>query len=107
MVSGLRGGEFRFGGGAGLFDGGDDVRVRAAAAEIAAHRPLDLFCRGRCCLPEQRVQAHDLARRAVATLEAIRRDECFLQRVQLVTVTDSLDGSDLLVSAIDGRTGFR
>ena len=39
---------------------------------------------------------HDLARRAIAALESVAIQECLLDRVQHVTVSESLDGRDLL-----------
>ncbi len=64
---------------------------------------VDLVCRGRCFLPEQGAEAHDLAGGAVAALEAISLDEGFLQRVQIVAVADPLDGGDLPLRAIHGQ----
>src|SRR5947209_18452995 len=89
---------------AGLADGGDDVDVAAAAAEIAAHPLADLVVGFRVSLAQQRRGGADLPRRAVAALEAVVADEGGLQRVQAVVGGEPLDGDDLLSAAVhDGE----
>src|SRR5437588_579631 len=58
-----------------LADGGDDVRVGAAAAEIAAHPLADLMVRAGMPFLEQGDGGADLPRGAEAALEGILPDE--------------------------------
>ena len=90
-------------------DGIDDVRVGAAAADVAAHafahfvggqpRPRrevggDMAGNARLDLVEHRDRRADLARRAVAALVAVVLDEGGLHRVQLVRRAQAFDGGD-------------
>jgi hypothetical protein len=85
----------------------DDVRVRAAAAEIPAHGLAHLVVRPRVPLLEQRDGAHDLARGAVAALEGVVRQERRLHRVQRVAVREALDRGDLRALERDGEEQAR
>src|SRR5262245_3338727 len=76
-------------------DGGDDVRVSAAAADVAAHLLPHLVVAPGPALVEQRDRAHDLSRGAVAALERIVGDERGLHRVEFVAPGETLDGRDL------------
>ena len=58
----------------------DDVRVGAAAAEIAAHPVPDLIGRGARVGAQQALGRDDLAGRAVAALEGVVLDEGLLDR---------------------------
>src|SRR3954452_15369719 len=90
---------------AGLADGGDDVDVAAAAAEIAAHPLADLVVAVRVSLAQQRHGGADLSRRAVAALETVGADEGGLQRVQAAVGREPLDRDDLLPAAVHDREG--
>src|ERR1041384_6097841 len=73
----------------------DDVRVGAAAADVAAHLLADLVVGLRPPLAEQRDRAHDLTRRAEPALERVVLDERGLHRMQLVAAREPLDRRDL------------
>src|SRR3712207_6225549 len=91
-----------------LLNRGDDLRVRAAAADVAAHALAYLVVRklpdgGRHVfrdvthvaaprLFEQPDGRADLARRAVAALEAVVLDEGRLHGVKLVALRQPFDG---------------
>ena len=60
-----------------------DVRVRGAAADVAAHELGDVLVGGGVALLEQLDGGHDLPGRAVAALERVVLDERLLHRVQL------------------------
>jgi len=66
----------------GVSDGGDDVRIGAAAADIATHELADFLLRARPSLREKRYRRHDLARCAKAALKAIVANERVLDGVQ-------------------------
>ena len=65
-----------------LLDGGHDVGVGAAAADVAAHQLLHVGIGGAARLLEQRHRRHDLARRAVAALVAVALDKRRLHGMQ-------------------------
>src|SRR5690349_7621488 len=67
-----------------LLHRGDDPRIRATAADVAAHRLTDVVVTRPPRLVEHRDRRHDLTRRAVAALEAVVGDEGLLHRVQLL-----------------------
>src|SRR5215469_5337891 len=62
----------------GLSDRGDDVRVSAAAADVAAHELADLLVGASASFRQQRDRRHDLARRAEAALKPVVANERFL-----------------------------
>ena len=64
----------------GAQDGALDLRVGAAAAEVAGHRLVDLLTRRLRRALEQRRRADDLARRAEPALESVLGDERVLHR---------------------------
>src|SRR3954447_19417761 len=72
-------------------DRGDDVRVRPAPAEIAAHELPDLRIGSRSVLIQQTNGRHDLPRGAVAALKAVMPDEGLLHRVQTAVAREPLD----------------
>src|SRR5207237_1365195 len=74
--------------------GGDDVQVRAAAAQVAGDGALHVVLGGRGVAAEQRDDRHDLARRAEAALIRVVSDERLLHRMQLPVGTDALDRLD-------------
>src|SRR5437868_2153655 len=77
-----------------LADGGDDVRIGAAAAEIAAHPLADLMLRAGMSLFEQGDGGADLPRSAEAALEGVVPDEGCLDRMQFLAFSHTLDGGD-------------
>jgi hypothetical protein len=77
-------------------DGGDDVRVRAAPAQIAAHRLSYVIIRRPAGFMEQRRRRHNLARGAVAALERIVLDESLLDRMQSAVLLEPFDRGDLV-----------
>src|SRR5262249_3126670 len=78
----------------GQLDGGQDVRVRAAAAEVAGHPLPDLVIVDRLALLQQRDGREDLTGSAVAALERVLLQERGLHRVELVASRQALDGGD-------------
>src|SRR5262245_58134036 len=75
----------------GLPDGGDDVRIGTAAADVAAHELADLLIRARPSLCKQRDRRHDLAWRAKAALKPVVANERLLHRVQASVIRQALD----------------
>ena len=64
-----------------LLDRRDDVGVRPAAAEIAAHQFANFVGARRLTLGNQARGGADLSRRTVAALERVVVDERLLQRM--------------------------
>lgn len=80
-----------------------NVAVRAAAAQVAAHRAHDLLVGRRGCRIQQRPQAHDLARRAEPALEGVGLNERSLDRIKSVVAGQPFHGRDLPSCTIDGE----
>src|SRR5438093_5945599 len=78
-----------------LPDGGDDVGVSPATAEVAAHELADLVVRSRAPLAQQRDRRHDLPRRAVAALQAVVLHEGGLHGMERAVGRQPLDRDDL------------
>src|SRR6266850_6607460 len=78
----------------GGLDRGQDVGVRAAAAEVARHPLADVVVVRRLPLVEQRDGGEDLTRGAIAALERVLLEERELHRVQLAAPRQALDGGD-------------
>src|SRR4051812_42850469 len=78
-----------------VLDRRNDVVVGAAAAQVAAHPLADLLLRARVALVDARDAGHDLPGGAVAALECIALDERRLQGVELVPLSEVLNGRDL------------
>src|SRR5690242_1513240 len=76
-------------------DRGHDVRVSAAAADVAAHVLAYLLRRRGALLAQQPDGAHDLPGRAIATLKGVFGDEGLLHGVQTIALRQTLDGDDL------------
>ena len=74
----------------------DDVRVGAAAADVAAHQLADIVVGPGVSLGEQADGRADLAGGAIAALEGIVLDERRLHGVQLAPCGQPLDGRDRL-----------
>src|SRR5437764_2500039 len=81
-----------------LLDGGPDAEVRTAAAQVSAHRLVDVSVSRVRVLVEERHGLHDLASLAVATLRHVIVDPGLLDRVQLVALGQAIDGRDVLAS---------
>src|SRR5258706_169380 len=78
-----------------------DAQIRAAAAEVGAHRAADVGV-GRLLVGfEQRARRHDLAALAIAALHDVVAHPGILYRAADPVVTDGLDRSEL--AAGDGR----
>src|SRR5262245_1761760 len=90
-----------------IADGGDDVRVCAAAADVTAHEFADLLVGARTSLSQQRDRRHDLARRAKAALKPIVTDERLLHAVQAAVTRQALDGHHLAAIALRGERQAR
>ena len=78
-----------------LLDGGDDVGIGAAAADVAAHQLADLVGGLRLSLRDHADRGADLARGAVAALKRVVLDERLLQRMQRSSLRQPLDRRDL------------
>src|SRR6266702_4601388 len=89
-----------------LAHGGNNVRVGAAAADVARHGVLDVFVAGADWLLEQGDGAHDLATGAVAALVAVMLNKSSLHGMQIAGLTEAFDGGDLvtLVHQSKGET---
>src|SRR3954466_16387624 len=81
---------------ADLADGGANVGVGGAAADVAAHELADVLVGAGVALLDQLDRRHDLPGGAVAALERVVLDERPLHRVQLVAVGEPLDRGDLV-----------
>src|SRR5581483_9491636 len=89
--------------GSDLLDGGPDAEVRPAAAQVSAHRFVDVSVRRVRVLVEERHGLHDLASLAVATLRHVVVDPGLLHRVQRPALGQTVDGRDVL--ALDAAHG--
>jgi hypothetical protein len=78
-----------------LLDGGDNVGVGAAAADVAAHEFADLVRSFRLALGDQPGRRADLPRRAIPALESVVVDERLLQRMQRAVDSEPFDRGDL------------
>src|SRR5579872_368892 len=81
-----------------LSDGGEDVRVCSATAEIAAHRLANLIVGLRVTLGDQSNCRDDLTRRAKAALKRVVLDERALYRVQRAIQSDAFYCRDLVIA---------
>ena len=84
-------------------DGGDDVGVGAAAADVAVHGLLDVAVGGADGSLEGGDGRHDLAGGAVAALIGVVLDERGLHGVQVAGLADAFNGGDLVVRVHDGE----
>jgi len=90
-----------------FLNGGEDVWVRAAAAQVAAHALAYIGVRRPDWLAQQGDGGDDLPRRAVAALKPVAGQKRGLHWVQVVAVRQPLDGRDLLAPAGDGERQAR
>src|SRR4051794_33455330 len=84
-----------------------NVRVGAAAADVAAHPFADLIVAVRVIFFYQRDRGTDLARRAIAALKSVVFDKSSLSWIPLFAVGQSFNGRDLaaLVHDREVKTG--
>src|SRR5438105_4499170 len=90
-----------------VLDGGNNVRVGAATAEIAAHLLADFSVRMSMLLMQQPQRGADLARCAIAALKGIVLDERLLQGMKPVAGGQALDGCYSRSSLHDGEDEAR
>src|SRR5262247_357052 len=86
-----------------LEDGGHDLRIGAAPAEVAAHQFANVLPGGRPRLADQSHGRADLARCAIAALESVLIDEGLLHGMQPTILGEPLDGGDLRAVLHDGE----
>src|SRR5882672_1413485 len=79
-----------------VLDCGPDLVVGATAANVAAHRGVDIGIRGLLLRCQQRAGAHDLAGLTVATLRHVVRHPCRLYCAPGSGPADCLDRGDAL-----------
>src|SRR6266851_461264 len=79
----------------GAVNGFADSLVRSAAADVPAHRLVNLRIAGVRLLRQQRSRAHNLSRLAIPALRHIFLDPRFLHRMAAV-VRQAFDGRNLL-----------
>jgi hypothetical protein len=84
-----------------VLDGRDNVVVRAATAQVAAHPVADLLRRSSVALGNAGDAGHDLTGRAIAALEGVALDKGGLQRMKLLALRQAFNGLDL--APIDQR----
>jgi len=75
-----------------------DARIYSAAADVALHRTKNLIFARVSVRVEQRNRRHDHPRCAVGALHRIFMKECSLHGMKLVTVSESFDRGDALLS---------
>src|SRR5437762_5383823 len=75
----------------GLADGGDDVLIAGAAADVAFDRVTDLLVGGIWRSRQEVYRDHDHARRAEPALQAVVLPEGGLHGMQVVTLGKALD----------------
>src|SRR5438093_9990622 len=85
----------------------DDVRVRAAAAQVSAHLLPHVVVARSARFVEQGGCRHDLTGCAVSALEGIVLDEGFLDRMQNAVSFQSFDRDDVVVVMHDGERETR
>ena len=73
----------------------DDVGIRAAATNVAAHEFFHVRVVRSAWFFQQRHRGHDLSGCAIAALIGVAGDKCRLHRVQIFRLTDALDSRDL------------
>src|SRR5262249_40890008 len=91
----------------GLLDGRADARVGGAAADVAAHRVVDVLVGGLRRAIQQRRGGHDLPGLAVATLHDVEGEPGFLHFLARVALTDAFDGGDLRLTDRGNRRDAR
>src|SRR5437016_5428403 len=85
----------------------DDVRVRAAAAQVSAHLLPHISVARPARFVEQCCRRHDLSGCAVSALEGIVLDERLLYRMENAVPFQSLDRDDVVAVMHDGEREAR
>src|SRR5207249_3500316 len=85
----------------------DDVRVRAAAAQVSAHLLPHVVVARSARFVEQGCRRHDLAGCAVSALEGIVLDEGFLHRMENAVALQSFDRDDVVAVMHHGEREAR
>ena len=90
----------------GVFDRGEDIRVGATTADVAAHEFANFVVAVRVIFFQQRNRGANLAGRAIAALKSIVLDERGLHRMQFIAIGQPFDRRDLvaLVHECEGET---
>src|SRR5215831_819619 len=83
--------------------GVDDRLISGAAAIIAGEMRADLLAARNAAARQQFLRGQQHARRTVAALQRVARDECLLQIGDLVGIGHSLDGLDASAVALYGE----
>jgi hypothetical protein len=78
-------------------NGRDDVRVRAAAAQVSAHLLPYVIVARSARFVEEGCRRHDLSGRAVSALEGIVLDERLLHRMEDAVLFQAFDRHDVVV----------
>ena len=86
-----------------MLNGGDDVGIGSAAADVAAHQLLDVGVGGTAWFLQQRHAGHDLSRGAIAALVAVMLHERGLHRVQIAGLAEAFDRRDLVLFMHRGK----
>ena len=89
---------------ADLLNGFDDVGVRAAATDVAAHQFFHRSIVGTARFFEQRDRRHDLARGAVTTLISIAGNEGRLHGMHCLRRAQAFDGRDFFAVVHQSQT---
>src|SRR3974390_1269145 len=90
-----------------ILDGGADLVVGPAAADVAAHRFVDVGVAGRAVLREESRRAHDLPGLAVAALRHVVLDPRGLDRLAGRGRAHALDRRYLLARRLRYGRGAR
>jgi len=79
----------------GLLNCRDNVWVRTATTDVAAHQFPNLVGRSCTAFLDQTHSRTDLTRRAVPALKRVMFNECLLEGMELVSVAYAFDRRDL------------
>jgi hypothetical protein len=88
------GGRLGPGTGSNRLDSRYNIRIGAAAAQVAAHLLADVVVSGPAAFLEERCRGHNLAGCAVAALKAVVIQERLLHGMQFAAPSEPLDGGD-------------
>lgn len=87
-----------------LLDGIGDIGVCSASAKIAAHQFADLVARSCASLIDEPLGRADLAWSAVAALECVMINECLLEGMKRIALSQALDRGDSIAIMHDCQT---
>src|SRR5207244_1235062 len=88
---------------ANLLDGGHDIGIGSAAADVAAHQFLHGRVTGTAWFLEQGNGRHDLAGRAIAALVSVAGNECRLHGMHGAGGAEAFNGCDLFAVVHQGQ----